>query len=102
MKTKIWFYDKPFDSRSKFLYEAHRKAYEKSLKCDHAVKVHSGTYYYKGYEISNDGGRECPWNYNKVGASDFDREAAETKKLAMEYIDNILKDEIDLCDLMCN
>ncbi len=97
MKTQIWFY-----TFNDALAKEHRAAYEKSLKCNHSVRTYGGTYYYKGYEISKDGGRECPWNYNKVGASDFDREAAETKKQAIEYIDCILKDEIDLCDLMCN
>jgi hypothetical protein len=88
MKNRVWFY-----KRNDAVAHAHRAAYEKSLNCNHAVKVHSGQYYYKGFEVSKDGGRECPWNYCKVGADDFFREAAETKKLALEYIDCIIKDE---------
>lgn len=100
MKTTPWFYN-PFTCNGD-LAKAHRTAYEKSLKDSrHAVKAQSGTYYYRGYEVTNDGGRERPWSYNKPGASDFDKEWAETKKQAMEYIDCILKDELDLCDTMC-
>lgn len=99
MKNTPWFYDPRLNKDS--LAKNHRTAYEKSLKSRHAVKVHSGTYYYRGFELSKDGGRECPWNYNRPGASDFDREAAETKALAMAYIDDLLKEEPDLCDLMC-
>lgn len=96
---KKWF-ENP-DNHNRELCEMHRKAYEKSLKSEHAVKVHAGMYYYKGFEISNDGGRECPWNYNRPEASDFDSGYAETKRIAMESIDDLLKDEFTLCDLMC-
>lgn len=97
MNNTPWFYTPGLNKDS--LAKQHRAAYEKSLKSRHAVKVHSGTYYYRGFEISKDGGRECPWNYTRVG--DFDQEAAETKALAMAYIDDLLKEEPDLCDLMC-
>lgn len=64
----------------------HRKAYEKSLKCNHAVKVHRGSYYYKGYELSDCGSREYPWNYRKP--SETGVKSAKTKSLAMAYIDS--------------
>lgn len=100
MKITPWFYDSRLGKDA--FAKAHRTAYEKSLKDSrHAVKAQSGTYYYRGYVISNEGSRECPWSYNKPDAWDSDKEWAETKKQAMEYIDAILKDEIDLCDIMC-
>lgn len=100
MKNTPWFYEPRLNNGERA--KAHRTAYEKSLKTsNHAVKAQSGTYYYRGYEISNDGGRECPWSYNRPDAHDYDKEFAETKKLAMAYIDDILKEELDLCDIMC-
>ena len=99
MKIDAWFYNERLCKGE--TATAHREAYEKSLKSRRAVKVHSGCYYYRGYEVAKDGGTECPWNYNRPEADDFDRESAETKKIAMECIDEILKDEIDLCDIVC-
>lgn len=96
MKNTAWFYTDNTEICLK-----HRKAYEKSLKSKNAVKVISGVYYYRGFEISKDGGSEYPWNYNKPENSDFDREAATTKKEAMAFIDDILSDNFDLCDIMC-
>lgn len=69
----------------------HRTAYEKSLKCNHAVKVHSGSYYYRGYEIEKTGGTECPWNYRKP--SETECEGVKSKAIAMWNIDNELNDE---------
>ena len=103
MKLTPWFYDKSLIARTgnEGLAKAHRTAYEKSLKDSrHAVKATTGSYYYRGYYIGKDGGGECPWCYNKPDASDFDKEWAETKKHAMEYIDYILNNKIDLCDIM--
>ena len=77
----------------------HREAYEKSLKSNHAVKVHSSEYYYRGFEISKDGGAECPWNYGRP--EEHDHESAASKREAMEFIDSFLSDELDLCDIMC-
>lgn len=100
MKNTPWFYN-PLTNGGD-LAKTYRIAYEKSLKDSrHAVKAQSGTYFYRGYEISNDGGREFPWSYNRPEDSDFCKEFAETKKLAMAYIDDILKEEPDLCDLIC-
>lgn len=98
MKATPWFYSSITCNGS--IATMHRTAYEKSMKSSHAVKVHSGTYYYRGWEISNDGGKECPWNYENP-TEHGSREAAETKRQAMEYIDDLLKEEIDLCDIMC-
>lgn len=94
-RNEIWFYMSNGE-----ICRIHRAAYEKSLKCDHAVKVHEGSYYYKGYQISKDGGRDYPWNYGRP--DEISHEAAVTKKEAMETIDYMLKrKEIDLCDIVC-
>ena len=99
MTNTAWFYNPSLNKGD--LANAHRTAYEKSLiDSHHAVKAQSGTYYYRGYEITSEGGRMCPWSYNKPGDSDFNKEWAETKKQAMEYIDDFLKEELDLCDIM--
>jgi hypothetical protein len=42
----VWFYR--FNNE---LAKRHRTAYEKSLTSEHAIRVHKGSYYYKGYEI---------------------------------------------------
>lgn len=99
MNENIWFYNPRLNSGE--LARQHRAAYEKSLKSRHAVKVHSGTYYYRGFEVSKDGGRDCPWCYNRPDASDFDKGWAETKALALAYVDDILKEDLYLCDIMC-
>jgi hypothetical protein len=65
----------------------HRKAYEKSLKCSHAVKVHSGSYYYRGFEIEKTGGTECPWNYGMP--SETEHEGVKSKWVAIQCIDEI-------------
>ena len=93
MKATPWFYNPRLSEGE--LAKAHRTAYEKSLKNSRtAVKAQSGTYYYRGYAISNEGSRECPWSYNKPEASDFDKEWAETKKQAMAYIDDIRRNPV--------
>ena len=92
---KFW-----FETTGSEIARTHKAAYKKSLKCEHAVKVIEGVYYYKGYEISKDGGREYPWNYGRP--DEISHEAAVTKKEAMETIDYMLKrKEIDLCDIVC-
>lgn len=83
-----WFYSDRLGKDD--LAKRHREAYEKSLTSKHAVKAQAGTYYYKGYEISDMGSRECPWCYNRPEDDDFDKEWAPTKRAAMEYIDAIL------------
>lgn len=89
-----------FDVINSETARAHKAAYEKSLKSGHAVKVTEGEYYYRGYNISKDGGRECPWNYGKP--DEISHESTATKKEAMETIDCILKNkELDLCDIVC-
>lgn len=89
-----------FDVISSESARAHKAAYEKSLKSNHAVKVIEGSYYYRGYEITKDGGSECPWNYGKP--SEISHEAAATKREAMENIDFILnRKNLDLCDIVC-
>lgn len=88
-----------FNLGNSHLHIMHRKAYEKSLKCNHAVKVVSGSYYYKGFEIEKSGGTEYPWNYRKP--SETECECVPTKADAMMCIDEILKDEFDLCNIMC-
>lgn len=94
MANGIW-----FNLGNSDLHIMHRKAYEKSLKCNHAVKVVSGSYYYKGFEIEKSGGDKYPWNYRHP--SETECESVQTKADAMMCIDEILKDEIDLCDIMC-
>ena len=94
MSKEIW-----FNTSNSELHVMHRKAYEKSLKCNHAVKVTSGSYYYKGFEIEKTGGNEYPWNYRKP--SETECEVAQSKAIAMLEIDEILKGEIDLCDIVC-
>lgn len=89
MGKVLWFHT-PTNGPAAELVKAHARAYEKSLRSAHAVKAQSGSYYYKGFAISNDGGRLAPWSYNRAEADDFEKEWAETKKLAMEYIDDIL------------
>lgn len=62
--------------------EKHKEAYRKSIKKQTCVKVHAGMYYYKGYEISNDGGSEYPWNW---GIEYYF--PAKSKKECMKQID---------------
>lgn len=91
MKKTPWF-NSPYVKQNE-LTEACRNAYNKSLTSKHAVKVFSGSYFYRGYELTKDGGSECPWNYNRPEDNDFNREYAETKKQAMENIDSILDNQ---------
>lgn len=89
-----------FDEIKSETARKHKAAYEKSLKSDHAVKVHEGEYYYRGFNISKDGGRDYPWNYGRP--SEISHESAVTKREAMETIDYILGDRpLDLCDIVC-
>lgn len=88
-----------FDGCNTGVGRIHREAYEKSLKCNSAVKVQNGCYYYKGYEVERTGGTDYPWNYRLP--SEITSECAKTKKEALEIIDYILKNkEIDLCDII--
>ena len=82
-----------FNRNDSELSVMHRKAYEKSLKCGHAIKVHRGSYYYKGYELTDCGSREHPWNYRKP--SETGVESAKTKSLAMAYIDSEVEEKED-------
>ena len=76
MKGTIWFYKFNDEIALK-----HREAYEKSLKSNHAVKVHSGSYYYKGYEIQWGEGRakDYQWSFRKVSFYPEDNEFCKTK-----------------------
>lgn len=97
MKIVPWFYDPRLDDD---LARAHRTAYVKSLKdSHHAVKAQAGTYYYRGYAISNEGSRECPWSYGKPDDYYDDKEWAETKKQAMENVDE-LENGSGLCNIL--
>lgn len=76
------------------------------------MKVHAGCYYYKGYEISNDGGTAYPWNWTKYTSTEYmykngyiaseEHFSAQSKKECMEQIDYDLGDKaLDLCDIVC-
>lgn len=89
-----------FDEMKSDIARKHKEAYKKSLKSDHAVKVHEGEYYYKGFNISNDGSKYYPWNYKRP--DEIQSDCVKTKKEAMETIDFILgNNEFDLCDIVC-
>lgn len=77
------------------IMKRHEKARKQSLKEDRCVKVHQGEYYYKGFNVSNDGGTECPWNYtieNERGYT-VHHGYASTKKECISNIDILLKNE---------
>lgn len=61
-----------------------RKACETSIKQKRCVKVMRGYYYYKGYEIKNDGYPSMPWNYY----DGYGSTAVKTKAEAISYIDS--------------
>ena len=99
---KMW-----FDNADTANARAHKAAYEKSVRENRCVKVHAGCYYYKGYEISNDGGTEYPWNWTKYTSTKYmddkgytaseEHFAAQSKKECMEQIDYDIGDKpIDL------
>lgn len=90
MKRTIWFY-KFNDEHAK----KHRAAYEKSLNSNHATKVHSGSYYYRGYEIDFDSERQkdCQWKCKLIGGYSEDVSFAGTKVECMKYVDNELKEQ---------
>lgn len=89
-----------FDEAKSEIEKKHKAAYEKSLKSAHAVKVHEGEYYYKGFNISNDGSKYYPWNYKRP--DEIQSESAVTKREAMLSIDYVLGyKEFDLCDIVC-
>lgn len=74
-----------FEEKNSEVARTHKKTYEKSLKCNHAVRLFEGEYYYKGFNISKDGGKEYPWNYGSP--SELEHGSARTKKEAMQNID---------------
>lgn len=87
-----WFY-----SIDTTLAKMHRIAYEKSLSSNHAVRVYSGTYYYKGYEVdySVERGKGYQWAYRFVKDQIDNMEFATTKKECLLCIDNEIKNKGD-------
>lgn len=87
-----WFY-----SEGTTLAEMHRIAYEKSLSSNHAVRVYSGKYYYRGYEVdySVERGSGYRWAYRAVKDRMGSMEFATTKKECLLCIDNEIKDKGD-------
>ena len=87
---RLWFYKDNSE-----LCKKHREAYEKSLNCNHAVKVHSKMYYYKGYEVSASEERiaKYRWGYVKVSYYPEDMEVCNSKAEAMMNIDGIIEFE---------
>lgn len=89
---KMWFDNAKTDNARK-----HKSAYEKSIKEQRCVKVHAGEYYYKGYEISNDGGYEYHWNWTRYTSAEYmdtrgytasdEHFAAKSKQECMKQID---------------
>ena len=41
------------------------RAYQKSISTQSLVKVMPGSYYYKGWRVTKDGGYIYPWNYEE-------------------------------------
>ena len=67
--------------------QKHKAAYQRSIRCQCCVKVHAGAYYYRGYEISNDGGREYPWNWGINDEKTENYFPAKSKKECIDQID---------------
>jgi hypothetical protein len=84
----LWFYHNESNIAIK-----HRKAYEQSLISKTSVKVHSGTYYYRGYEInfSAERGRDYRWAFMSVDSSLCDAEFMRTKSLCIKAIDALIE-----------
>ena len=59
-----------FDKGNTEVARMHKAAYEKSLKSNRPIKVHAGSYYYKGYAITNDGGAFYPWNWKEYTSNE--------------------------------
>ena len=73
------------------LAEKHEAAYKKSLTTNRAIKVHSGCYYYRGWELNDDGyARDYKWSYENPYEYDS-KEWASTMAKAKEYIDWIIE-----------
>ena len=87
-ETRFW-----FDRDDSDLSVRHRTAYEKSLTSNHAVRVHGGMYYYKGYEVEwhEDRAKNYQWSYGKVGDHWSDTEFAKTKTECIKDIDGIIE-----------
>ena len=81
----VWFYRDDSD-----LSIRHRTAYEKSLTSNHAVRVRSGMYYYKGYEVEwhEEGAKDYQWSYGEVGGHWSDVEFVKTKAECLKDIDS--------------
>lgn len=94
------YWEKWFENSKGEIATMHRNAYNKSIEEQRCVKVHQGCYYYKGFEISNNGGTEFPWNWRSP--ADIENECAKTKRECIETIDCMIKNEcLDLCDIVC-
>ena len=91
-----WFYIK-----DDVFAQAHRAAYEKSLKSRHAVKIRgghewfTGFYYYRGFSVDHAGTKALPWMCYPIGGTKEDLWFARTKKQAMADIDDILSKEAE-------
>ena len=84
----IWFYHNKSNIAIK-----HREAYERSLISKTSIKVHSGTYYYRGYEInfSAERGRNYKWAFMAVDNSSWNAEFMRTKSLCIKAIDALIE-----------
>lgn len=93
------YWEKWFENSNSEIAIRHKNAYNKSIKEQRCVKVHSGSYYYKGFEITHSEGADY-WNWKNP--SEIDSEFATSKKECIETIDSLIKTElIDLCDIVC-
>ena len=84
----LWFYRNESNISIK-----HREAYERSLISKTSIKVHRGTYYYRGYEInfSIERGRNYRWAFMPVDSSLCDAEFMRTKSLCIKAIDALIE-----------
>ena len=78
--------------------ERHRIAYEKSIAETRCVKVHAGSYYYKGFHIYDVYDGYYPWNWQEV--CDTSCVPARTKKECILNIDSYI--EMHNCDIQLN
>lgn len=93
------YWEKWFENSISATAIKHRNAYNKSIKEQRCVKVHQGSYYYKGFEIRHHDGADF-WVWKSP--ADIDSECADTKKECIETIDQLIKGEmLDLSDLVC-
>lgn len=87
MNKKYWFYNLNNDTSLKY-----RTAYEKSLNNACSVKVHSGVYFYKGYEINYDREREkgYQWEIDNNKGIESNEGFYSTKRDCMLAVDELI------------